>query len=668
MPVLPKPGEMYASPALAELLGSDEGKLLRPRLPERVIGTLDQDLVRLPADLIAWVGVDEKTLTGDKFTMKAYSFGFDPSVNEIPAAAMMLMVIGAVVLLLPVFIFVSSASRIAGAERDRRLAALRLVGSGSRQVRRIAAAESLVGAAAGLVLGTIVFLVGRQFAESVTLFDEAVFVDDVVPNPGLVVFIVVLIPALTVLTALFALRRTIIEPLGVVRHTRPVRRRAWWRFALIVLGVVALVTQLGAKENSDEWAWAISGGATLLLVGVPVLLPWLVERVAGRLSGGPSSWLLAVRRLQLDSGTSARVVGAVAVVLAGAIALQTVLLSVEGQIGVPGVDNDLPPGAVDVTTTTALAAGVELDLAAADGVTSAHQLRDVLGYESETSQFSVMLLDCAALRDLAGVRDCRDGDTYGANSSYQLVPKPGTRLEWRQYPETMDGTEYDPTDYEVTGTWTVPAGIKPVTLTENATLYSAVLATPGALDANTLPTESGARVVAKVDRDLTSDQLEGIRNSVADDRLGAYVYSYNTGPDLSSDQRTFYAIRNGLYAGSIFTLMLAAISLLVLALEHIRERRRQLAVLSASGVPRGVLGRSLLWQVALPIVLGVVLALVIGIGLAGLVLRLTHERFVVDWGGVALLSAGAIALSLLVSAMTMPFLRNAMRLTALRTE
>jgi hypothetical protein len=669
LPALPAAGEMYASPALADLLASPDGELLRPRFPEKIIGTLPQGMVQMPGDLRAWVGVDEATLSEFPYVMAAYRFGAQPEGVELNPGLLALLLVGAVVLLLPVFIFVTSASRIAGAERDRRLSALRLVGSGSRQVRRIAAAESLAGAFTGMVLGAVVFVVGRQFTERIDLFGERAYVSDVVPDPVLTVLIVLLIPALSVLTALFALRRTIIEPLGVVRQSKPVRRRLWWRLALIVLGVVLLVTQLGAEDNSDTWAWAVSGGAALLLVGVPVLLPWLVERVAGQVAGGPTSWLLAVRRLQLDSGTSARVVGGVAVVLAGAITLQTVLMSVEGVVGMPAAGGGAPPPAVEVSTTAAQAEEVSAEVAAADGVDGVHSIRYTALYEQgkTDSSFGSVVLDCAALRDLVHVRDCTDGDVFLMRDAYTPPPKPGTALEWREY-QYKANTDWDPENYVVTGKWTLPADARTIDRPTSTNIYSSVLVTPGALSAGELPHDDSVTVYAVVGPDLSADQMEGIRNAVAAQRIGTYVYSYNTGPDLDEEQRTYVAIRTALYAGSIFTLLLAGVSLLVLALEHIRERRRTLAMLTASGVPRGVLGRSLLWQVALPIALGVVVALITGIGLAALVMRLTNERMVVDWGGVALLCAGAIALSLLVSAMTMPFLRNATRLTALRTE
>lgn len=659
---VPGPGEIVASQALADLLASPEGELLRPRFPGRIVEILDESVVPEPAELAAWVGTD-KDLADNPDAQAVYAFGDEGGKFVLPPDLLVLILAGSVVLLLPVFIFVASSSRIAGAERDRRLSALRLVGSGSRQVRRIAAAESLVSAVAGLVLGGAVFLVLRQSAEQLTMFDLSVYVADVTPDPVLAVVIALLIPALSVLTALFALRRTIIEPLGVVRHAKPIRRRVWWRLALIAAGVALLVTQGGQDKGSNMWGVAVSAGVTLLLVGVPVLLPWLVERVAGRVSGGPSSWQLAIRRLQLDSGTSARVVGGVAVVLAGAITLQTVLMTVESDVGAGGPSPDGKP-TVEVSTTEAFADDVLADVRDAPAVQDAHAMRAAYGYQPDgdlrAESYGVAVLDCATITALTDIRGCADGMSWAVGNMGPAV-KPGQRLEFREF-----GDGDSPDDFTTTGTWTVPDDVRPVSMPEHSAVYQSVVVTPGALGAEKIPAET-VTVHAMVD-DLDSDGVERLRNSLAAYGPDVYVYTSNTTADLDSTQRTFVALRNGLYAGSLFTLLLAGVSLLVLALEHIRERRRPLAVLAASGVPQGVLARSLLWQVALPIALGVLVAVLTGVGLAGLLVRLSSDPLAIDWLGVGLLSAAAAALAVLVTAMTLPFLRSATRLTSLRTE
>ncbi|OLF15739.1 FtsX-like permease family protein [Actinophytocola xanthii] len=667
---VPAPGEMVASQALVGLLGSPDGDLLRPRLPQELVGTIGREMVPEPGDLIAYVGADAE-LIGAPEAERVYEFGAQYESSPPAVEAMLLVNLGAVILLVPVFIFVASASRIAGAERDRRLSALRLVGVGAAQVRRIAAAETAISAFAGLVVGSAAFLVLRAFAEDIELLGLRVYREDVVPNPVLVLVIVVAIPALAVLTALVALRRTIIEPLGVVRRVKPVRRQVWWRLLLVAAGVALLLTGGGGSRGSDQWAIALSAGTALLLIGVPVLLPWLVEGIAGRISGGPSSWQLAVRRLQLDSGTSARVVGGVVVVLAGAIALQTTLTSVEDDMGITAAAAGQPPEPViEVKLVDHDIADEALaEVRAVPAVREAYLLRGVAAFEpgaSEGSGTQIVVLDCAAMRAAAGVEECADGDVLTVPDG-RSVPRPGTELEFRQYEYSDEPTEESAT-FERLGTWTVPNRMREVD--GNAELdemvaFADLIATPGAFASLPPAVYTSLRVDAG---NPTSDQLEQLRNSVGEFGWRAYVYSYNTVEDLRADQAVFLAVRNALYAASVFILLLAGVSLLVLALEHIRERRRALAMLVASGVPRGVLARSLLWQVVLPLGIGVVVAVGTGIGLGAMIVRISEERVVVDWLGVGLLSAGAALLSVLVTAMTLPFLRGATRLTSLRTE
>jgi hypothetical protein len=663
---LPGPGEMVASPALAELLSSADGELLRPRFPDRVVGILDKAAVPAPGDLVVWVGADA-TLTESAYALAVYRFGADVNTDQIDPGLMAAALLGGVGLLLPVFVFISSVSRIAGAERDRRLSALRLVGAGSRQVRRIAAAESLVSAAAGLVLGTALFLVVRLYAEDIEVLGQSAYTSDVVPDPVVVVLIVVAVPALSVLTALVALRRTIIEPLGVVRQAKPVRRRLWWRLAIIVVGVVLLVTQGGAAENTDLWAWAVSAGAALLLVGVPVLLPWLIERVAGRLEGGPPSWQLAIRRLQLDSGTPARVVGGVAVVLAGAIAIQTVLMTVQSDTGLAATRGVEGKSYLEVSTDAEYVDDVRGDLSTVPSVRAAHPVWGFNANGAGDDYYYIEVMDCAAIRDILGVDDCVDGEAY---QFAQASPggdelKPATTVEIREYLVVAEGDE---TKYTVTGTWTAPDRFRFIDApADGEAMRGSVVLTPGALAGVRYPED---QVVVHVDLDgsVDSDTAEQVRNALAGLRWRAHVWVSEFYAVPPREQETFVGIRTALYAGAVFTLLLAGVSLLVLALEHIRERRRPLAMLAASGVQRGVLARSLLWQVTLPIALGVVVAVGTGLGLAWLIMRLSQQPLTIDWAAVGLLSGGAILLSVLVSAMTLPFLRGATRLTSLRTE
>ncbi|WP_315891431.1 FtsX-like permease family protein [Streptomyces sp. P9(2023)] len=160
LPKLPPPGEMWVSPALGELLGSPSGALLRERLPYRITGTIGEPGLIGPAELRYVAGSD--TLTTDTYDGRGRAYGWSVPEEPLNALLLLLVVIACVVLLLPVLVFIATAVRFGGEQRDRRLAALRLVGADTAMVRRIAAGESLASALLGLALGAVFFAAGRQ--------------------------------------------------------------------------------------------------------------------------------------------------------------------------------------------------------------------------------------------------------------------------------------------------------------------------------------------------------------------------------------------------------------------------------------------------------------------------------------------------------------------------
>lgn len=114
--------------------------------------------------------------------------------------------------------------------------------------------------------------------------------------------------------------------------------------------------------------------------------------------------------------------------------------------------------------------------------------------------------------------------------------------------------------------------------------------------------------------------------------------------------------------------MIAALSVLVLAVEQVRERRRALCAVAASGVGFGTLARSLLWQNAIPLAVGAVLAVLGGILLAYLVLKIPDLPLAVDWTAIIAVVGVAAGLGLLVTLLSLPVLRSAMAVKNLRTE
>jgi predicted lysophospholipase L1 biosynthesis ABC-type transport system permease subunit len=191
--------------------------------------------------------------------------------------------------------------------------------------------------------------------------------------------------------------------------------------------------------------------------------------------------------------------------------------------------------------------------------------------------------------------------------------------------------------------------------------HDGVLATPSAVDARNLPNAT-TEVMLRLDRS-DPDSLERVRNTAAHIDPAMYIRTM-----LSTKTDSNYAaIENGLLIGAIAILVLIGASMIVSTLEQLRERRRLLSVLVAFGTRRTTLGWSVLWQTAIPVVLGLALSVAGGLALGYVMLKLVSAS-VKDWlAFVPIVGAGAAVIALVTLA-SLPPLWHMMRPDGLRTE
>ncbi|MFJ8657806.1 FtsX-like permease family protein [Streptomyces sp. NPDC093795] len=677
----PRTGEMLVSPALRELLDSPEGALLRERLPYKDVGTIGEAGLIGPAELRYVAHVD--FLTTENFDGRGTRYGWSVPEEPMNAFLILLVVVACVVLLLPVLVFVATAVRFGGEQRDRRLAALRLVGADTAMTRRIAAGESLAGALLGLVMGLGLFAVARQFAGAFTIWDVNAFPSDVVPMSALAVIVLVTIPVSSVVVTLFALRGVSIEPLGVVRTSTPRRRRLWWRLLLLVAGAALLVPQLGEVQvtGTSIDTVGVATGTTLALVGLTTLLPWLVEACVKRLHAGPVAWQLAVRRLQLSSGTAARAVSGIVVAATGAIALQMLFQAMENDFtALTGEDSSRAQLAIGTDARTADEARGMIErfertegVDAVIGTVESHVWRPgpLKGGEEFAPMASIKVGDCASLKEYAALPSCEDGDVFvflahGAqgnpdDSRVTAAARPGATVALRDphpHPLAPKRPEGAPLPQ-----WRIPADARIVDSRPDPTgMYQyGVLATPSAIDAARLD-EPDALAMVRLDP-AVPDAAEYVRNTAAAIDRTAWV---RTLKDTERDA-AFSSVRTGILVGSTLTMLLVAASLLVATLEQLRDRKRLLSSLVAFGTRRSTLSWSVLWQTAVPIALGLVLAVAGGLGLGVVLLKLGGQR-VQDWWVFLPVTGIGLALIATVTLLSMPVLWRLMRADGLRTE
>ncbi|MEV7615996.1 FtsX-like permease family protein [Streptomyces sp. NPDC089799] len=664
---LPAPGEIAVSPALKRLLESGEGRLLRERLDGKITQIIGDAGLIGPHELYFYTGYDLSKDGGgafDSYRIKRIDhYAIEVEEPSSDPVLLLLVLMTLLALLLPVAVFIAAAVRFGGERRDRRLAALRLVGADGRMVRRIAAGEALAGALTGLAMGAGLFFLGREVVGNMDLRQRSFFPHDLTPNPALAALVAALVPTAAVLVTVFALRGVVIEPLGVVRTAKQSRRRVWWRLLMPAAGAGLLFPMLGqGRENGSFNQWQVSAGVVLLLVGTTALLPWLLERLVRGLSGGPVSWQLAVRRLQVNSGTAARLVSGVAVAVAGAIALQMLFVGSRGDF-IEDTGYDLTRAtAVVLTEKGALADDLARKLEASPGVRRAVALRGTQASHRAGGNgddlLSVTIGSCAALKEIASIDSCKDGDAFMVAGGTDM---PGAKAGEKLFAGNVLQRE--------------PGGPPPVSLTVPANLRtvhggttptggtsSGLLLTPSAAPAGFNGYEHASIDVLADTAD--PDAMEHVRTAV----FKADVFAHAMSLRETRTDSSYASVQTGLYFGAAGVLALIGTSLLVSRLEQLRERRKLLAALVAFGTRRSTLTLSELWQSVLPIAVGLLLAAAAGTGLGLLLLGMTGYPVRVDWTPVLTMTGIGAAVVTVVTLLSLPPLLRVMRPDGLRTE
>jgi hypothetical protein len=352
---LPGPGEVAASPAMRRLLSSTPDDQLDDRYPGRVTATIGDAGLAHPDQLVALIGrtPDQLGAVNSRSVQEVRGFGSLPSGYAFYLGLRVFLLVGAVLLLVPVVVFIVMATRVAAAQREQRLAAIRLAGATRLQAAVVAAVETGLAAAAGSALGWAGYEVGRRvLAANVTYQGGHFFVDDVVVAPWLLLLVLLGVPVLAMLTTIAALRRVQVGPLATSRRSHRSPPSAWHAlpFAIGVGGQLAAAPLRGVvgSEKLDNLMplFVIS-----TIVGFVLIGPWLcmlagrgLARVSRRVPG-----LIAARRIASDPRATFRAVSGV-VLAAFAVTYSASLINPSGDGPYDDGTGVLRPGVVEVIT------------------------------------------------------------------------------------------------------------------------------------------------------------------------------------------------------------------------------------------------------------------------------------------------------------------------------
>lgn len=588
--VLPLPGEVVMSPALARLAATDP--LLARRFPQQRVGTIADTGLIDPGDLVAYVGTepDERL-----FPTSFGTADLGPITGT--AEVRIVMVLATAFLALPAAAFLITSSRLSARARDQRLASLRLLGLSRRAVRTVNAVETAVVAGVGSALGCLLWAVAQPWVGRRGVGGFTWFAGDspIRLTSTLLIIIVSVIGAVAVATV--TTNDAVDEPLATGRQATPSVRVAW-RAVVLLAGVAMLLAAkfIGVEQEVLFFMLLFVGGLTAA-TGTALATPVVSRAIGTWLSsaGAGTTRMLVARRLRHEPSAAGRV-------LTGVL-MATFALGVGH--GVIGAFRDASGSTIEDATSI-----IDADL-------SAEELAALPGVVVALPQVTVS--QATADSPDSGSPDSGSPDTGWAATCEQL-----SLLLGQPFPTCVDDKVFELVFAGQPPSYGVPVFEAPFP-TDSSSAITGLIVPPSqaSIDAVTgwtvrtdpsLRDEFGAALVE-------ADPV-AFAGNWPDDNLADLVAAVITAGAIAA-----------------FTIGLAAVA--VATADRSIERRALDANLLAVGIPGRILRRAQLWTVSLPVALTVTVAAVVGT-LAGHVYRQAGSDIALGFPWpVALLASGA---------------------------
>ncbi len=652
---LPGPGESILSPSLTALISETPADQLGARVGTPV-GIIGDAALRSPQELVAVIGMTPEAL--DALGAAAIK-GFDPTpvAPDIPPLAILLIVLAVIGALVPVAVFVSTATRLSASRREQRLAALRLIGATALQVTRLAVVEAIVVSSMGVVVGIGLFVLVRPLVALVPLDDATWFPDTIVPPLLPAVLLLLAIPVVGAVAAVVALRRVVVTPLGVQRRQTP-PMPGFARAVPLVVALVALVAwmvTLGRSATGSIESLAVVGllfGS--VIVGIVLIGPWLTVLVgrALRVLPGGASMLLASRRLTDDPrGSFGAITGVImAIFVASAFFTFVGFASNQGFVRAGIIRPDqifvqMPynegPSFAEVPAKITAVPGVRSVLAIATGelLIDGTPVNAWIGSCSDMiAQYGLPTANCGSAR--IHVFD----DTAIPAGSRSFSPDRGDRL-----PIDVVVKAKDVARFQLIG--------------DRFLDLPAVMIDPSVV-ASSAHQASPTRFY--IDTDGSAVTGERVRTAVVSAVPTAYV---RLPAEDRSTSHVYEEFGRVVALGLIGSLILAGCSLAVSVTTSVLERRRQFALLRSAGMPVSRLRVVVLLQAGAPLVAVATFSAVLGIAVAQIILRLADASNV-PWPDASLAAVLVVSLAgaLAVVALMLPPLERMTRPDSVRVE
>ncbi|MDX3136298.1 ABC transporter permease [Streptomyces europaeiscabiei] len=641
---LPGPGQVFLSPRAHDLLRDQPAaKGLLPGHEQGLIGAAG---LAHPDELFAYVGTTRDKIADEGRALKGWGYGYAPFPAVEPSTLTYIRFALGTLVLLPLGIFLSVCARLSAASRNRRLASLRLLGLSTKGTQRVNAAETVVAALLGATLGLGEYWVLNQVMTRTGLPSLRWYPDDGALSATTIAICLIGCPVLAWFVGRASARDAAANPLAVRRTTAPKPPAKWGGLLLVTgLGVVfgyCATGFTGQPANSVGLnTILIPAGILLTGLGLVLTLPLISYALARRLARTTQSLTLnlAMRRNEVEPGSTMRVVTGLVLLVFSASLAQGILIQLE-QVTRPSAP--IQDYRIPLSTLTT---EQQRRLADVPGV-RAHAVTMMSwndpGGPNDQPFASAVIATCDQLTKLVRHSEgCVDGKVMrlsDPNAGTGQGARPGDSLIFR-IPEGGQGKTLnialpeDKIDYSGYD----PSGIG----------GAEVLIPPSTLPATARPDGAEYILTSSSDHDQVRKVLDGIATvtpTVEVDPVGVNI----EGLQQIAVLETLLAV------GMIMGLVIGTAAFVVSATDRAVERRAQVTAITLIGARARTMRAVQCVQVALPLSIGLALALVTGKLAEACYLITGGSEIYWDFAGLPVLALAAAGVAALSAAGTLP--------------
>lgn len=599
---LPDPGEVFLSPRVHDLLRDQPAA--KGLLPGTEKGLIGAPGLAHPDELFAYIGTTRERIADEGRALKGWGYSYTPFPAVEPSTLTYIRFALGSLVLLPLGIFLSVCARLSAASRNRRLASLRLLGLSINGTQRVNAAENVVAALLGAILGLGEYWVLNQVMTRTGLPSLMWYPSDGALSATTIAVCLVGCPLLAWFVGRAGARDAAASPLSVRRTATPERPNRWGGLLLVTgLGIVVGYCATGFTENPADSlgpnAFLMPAGILLTDLGLVLTLPLASYALARRLARTTQSLTLnlAMRRNEVEPGSTMRVVTGLVLLVFSASLAQGVLIQLEQvtRPSAPVQDYSIPLPSLTVRQQHEIA---DVPGVRAHAVTM-ESWTDPDG-PADQPWASAVVATCDQLTELVRHSEgCVDGKVTrlsDPNVGTGQGAGPGDTLPFR-IPDGERGR---------TLKITLPRDEITYSAYDPAALHGAdVLIPPSALPATARPEGALYVLTSGSDHDEVRKVLDGIA-AVAPTTAVEPVGVNIEGLQQIAVLETLLAV------GMIMGLVIGTAAFVVSATDRAVERRAQVTAITLIGARARTMRAVQCVQVVLPLSIGLALALVTG--------------------------------------------------------